>query len=278
MKLRSVLFAPASDTEMALKLPRSGPDGVVLDVEDGVAPQHKAQARINVATIVGALRSQEPTLSIFVRVNALASQWFADDIRALDPWITGVMVPKIESIDDVIAVSEALVHHTGRAWPLFAGIETVRGVRRCDEIASAQHVVAVYFGAEDYIADLGGVRTALGLEVLVPRTNVAVAARIAGIAALDQIVPAINDAAQFNADAALGRSLGYRGKLCIHPAQVPLANAAFAPTPNELDRARRLIDAYEQARSDGRGVVSFEGTMIDEPLVIQARNVIASGE
>jgi citrate lyase subunit beta / citryl-CoA lyase len=278
MKLRSVLFAPASNPEMALKLPRSGPDAVVIDLEDALPPSQKARARSDASMVVGQLRSAHPTLPIFVRVNALATQWFQEDVRALDPWITGVMVPKIESTDDVIAVSEALTHLTGRAWPLFVGLETVRGVRRCDEIAAAHNVIAVYFGAEDYIADLGGVRTPLGLEVLIARTNVAVAARMAGIAALDQIVPSINDVDQFAADSAVGRSLGYRGKLCIHPSQVALANAAFSPSEQELDRAHRLLAAYQEAQHGGRGVVTFEGLMIDEPLVTQARNVIASGQ
>jgi citrate lyase subunit beta/citryl-CoA lyase len=114
--------------------------------------------------------------------------------------------------------------------------------------------------------------------VLYARSCVALAARIAGVLAIDQVVTAFGDDAGFLEDAALGRSLGYGGKLCIHPAQVPLANRAFSPSPEEVDRARRLLAAYEAAATRGEAAIDFEGQMVDEPLARHARAVLAANE
>jgi citrate lyase subunit beta/citryl-CoA lyase len=137
-------------------------------------------------------------------------------------------------------------------------------------------VVVAYFGAEDYIADLGGVRTLGSTEVLYARSRVALAARLAGVLAVDQVVTRLDADDHFLTDAAEGRALGYRGKLCIHPAQVALAHRAFSPSPEELDRARRLVAAYEDAMARGEAAIAFEGQMVDEPLARHARAVIAA--
>jgi citrate lyase subunit beta/citryl-CoA lyase len=160
---------------------------------------------------------------------------------------------------------------------VLAGLETVLAVLDARQLLAAPAVTACYFGAEDYVADLGGVRTIDNLEVLVPRSRVAMAARLAGVMALDQIVPDIADGARFSRDAAQGRSLGFAGKMCIHPAQVPWANAAFSSSAAEMDRARRVLAAAVDAEASGHGVFAFEGQMIDEPLLRQARSVLARG-
>ena len=131
-------------------------------------------------------------------------------------------------------------------------------------------VAGAYFGAEDFIADMGGVRTASSTEVVYARSRVALAARVAGVLAIDQVVTHFGDEDGFLADAARGTPLGYRGKLCIHPAQVTLANRAFSPSPEEIDRARRLLAAYEDAAARGEAAIAFEGQMVDEPLARHA--------
>jgi citrate lyase subunit beta/citryl-CoA lyase len=141
-------------------------------------------------------------------------------------------------------------------------------------------VIAGYFGAEDFIADMGGVRTDGNHEVAVPRSNVALAARLAGVPVVDQIVSDFRNDARFTREAAEARALGYAGKLCIHPGQVAMANGAFVPAPDEVERARRLLAAYERASADGIAAIDFDGQMVDEPLATQARRVIelADGE
>ena len=276
-RLRSLLFAPASRPDVLAKLPRSGPDGVVLDLEDAVPPAAKAEARVHAATVGPALAAEHPDLAVTVRVNALPTTFFAHDLEALTPGLAAVVVPKLESATQVAEVRAELARRGLADLPIIAGIETVPGVVRAEEVLAAPGVVAGYFGAEDYVLDLGGIRTEASTETLYARSRVAIAARMAGVTVLDQVVTSLSDEDRFASDAAVGRSLGYRGKLCIHPAQVPWANAAFSPSAAELDRARRLLEAYDAAVAQGRASISFEGQMVDEPLARQARAVLAAG-
>jgi citrate lyase subunit beta/citryl-CoA lyase len=265
VRLRSLLFAPGNKGEVLAKLPRSGPDGVVLDLEDAVPGAAKAEARSVVAEVAPTLVAEHPGLAVFVRINAVPSEWFDDDVAALPDGLTGIVVPKLESAEQVAALPDL---------PIVAGIETAAGVARAEQVFAGDRVVAGYFGAEDFIADMGGVRTAEGTEVLYARSQVALAARLTGTLAVDQVVTDLRDEARFQADAALGRSLGYRGKLCIHPAQVAWAHAAFSPSADELDRARRLLAAYEEAKVSGSAAIAFEGQMVDEPLARQAQALL----
>jgi citrate lyase subunit beta/citryl-CoA lyase len=133
---------------------------------------------------------------------------------------------------------------------------------------------ALAFGAEDFITSIGGRRTPEGLEVLYARSRVVLAAGLCGLQALDQVFTAIRDDAAFRRDAEAGRQLGYGGKLCITPRQVEMSNEVFSPSAEEIDRSRRLVHAYEAAQLDGRGVIEFEGSMVDEPLLKRARAVL----
>jgi citrate lyase subunit beta/citryl-CoA lyase len=278
-RLRSLLFAPANRPDVLAKLPRSGPDGVVIDLEDAVPAGGKPDARVHARRVGAALAADHPGIAVYVRVNAVPSEWFADDVDdGLVGALHGVVVPKLESPEQVDAVAAALGKQSLEHLAVVAGVETAMGVAHADEVASHPAVAAVYFGAEDYVADLGGIRTETNLEVLYARSRVALAARIAGVHALDQVVTALDDAERFLRDAAEGRALGYRGKLCIHPAQVPLANQAFSASHAELDRARRLVAAYDAATARGVAAIAFEGQMVDEPLARQARAVLASAD
>ncbi len=274
MRLRSLLFAPGNKAEVLAKLPRSGPDGVVLDLEDAVPADAKAEARTVVAEVAPTLIAEHPDLAVFVRINAVPSEWFADDLTAVGPEITGVVVPKLESADQVATVLGQLPE----GLVVVAGLETAAGVARAEEVLAHDRVPVGYFGAEDFIADMGGVRTAEGTEVLFARSAVALAARLTGTLALDQVVTDLQDEGRFRADAAVGRSLGYRGKLCIHPAQVAWAHESFSPSAAEVDRARRLLDAYGRAKAAGSAAIAFEGQMVDEPLARQAQALLDAAD
>jgi len=276
-RLRSLLFAPASRPDVLAKLPRSGPDGVVLDLEDAVPAAGKADARVHARDVGARLATEHPDLGVFVRVNAVPTEWFDDDLRALTPAHTGVVVPKVETAMQVDDTARRLGDLGLERTEIVAGIETVLGVEQVRELLIPP-VTAVYFGAEDYVADLGGVRTESNAEVLYARSRVALAARIAGVHALDQVVTGFGDDDRFLSDAAQGRALGYRGKLCIHPSQVPLANGAFSPSAEEVERARRLVAAYDEASARGEAAIAFEGQMVDEPLARQARAVLAAAD
>ena len=163
----------------------------------------------------------------------------------------------------------------GLLLPILAGLETGAGVWNAREIMEVPEVAWAYFGAEDYTTDLGGKRTPGGLEVLYARSRVALAARLTGVAALDIVVTALNDPETFRADAEQGRALGYSGKLCIHPAQVALAHEHFGPTEADRARARALLDAAAAASQRGHGAFSFEGQMVDEPMLAKARALLS---
>ncbi|MDE0614798.1 MAG: CoA ester lyase [bacterium] len=274
-RLRSLLFAPASRPDMCAKLPRSGPDGVVLDLEDAVAPAAKAEARSQARATAAELRRLHPDLAIFVRVNPPDTEWFADDVaESLAEGLTGVVVPKLENAAQVDAVQRALAQADRDHLRLLAGIETAAGVAQVAEVLEQPSVHIAYFGAEDFITDMGGVRTDDGFEVLYARSQVALAARLAGVPVLDQVVTAFGNDERFLADAAVGRSIGYSGKLCIHPAQVPLANRSFSPSPEERERAQALLAVWDAAQARGEASVAFEGQMIDEPLARRARALL----
>jgi citrate lyase subunit beta/citryl-CoA lyase len=252
---RSLLFVPANKPELAAKAPRSAPDAVVLDLEDAVPAAAKAEARAMAREAAAELAGVVP---VCVRVNPPGTPWFVDDVAGLPDGIAAVVVPKLAAPVDV-------------GHPVVAGIETVRGVLDARD-ALGGDVVACYFGAEDYVADLGGVRTASNDEVATARAMVAMAARVAGVPALDMVTIDFKDGDRFTAEAREARALGYAGKLCIHPAQVALAHDAFRPSDDEVDWAERLLAAFDATAGE---TIAFEGQMVDEVVAARARAILA---
>ncbi|MGP0031646.1 MAG: HpcH/HpaI aldolase/citrate lyase family protein [Acidimicrobiales bacterium] len=261
---RSVLFVPGNRPDLAAKAARSEPDLVVLDLEDAVPSQDKEQARV---TVGEAARRLAGIVPVCVRVNPPTTSWFAEDVAALPPALAAVVVPKLESTAQLEGVADALGER-----PVIAGLETVRGVADARDVLRGP-VTACYFGAEDYVADLGGVRTEGNAEIAYARASVAIAARLWGIPALDLVTLEYGNADRFLREAHEARALGYAGKLCIHPAQVPLANSAFNPSAAEVDWAQRLLAAFHDA---GGATISFEGQMVDEVVATRARAILGT--
>jgi citrate lyase subunit beta/citryl-CoA lyase len=276
-RLRSTLFAPANRPDLAAKMPRSNPDAVILDLEDGTPPSAKVQARGQARQAAFDLRDQSGYQGlILLRVNSPDSALFDDDLGAYASGpFNGVVVPKTETATQVLGVEAKLTELGARDRAIVWGIESVRGVvDAVPALGASKQGIAAYFGAEDYIADLGGRRTARGEETFFARTQVAMACRLAGLVAIDQVVTAIKDAEQFEADAQFALDVGFGGKMCVHPSQVALCHALFTPPPETVDRAKRLLACYDKALEEGRATANFEGQMIDGPLVAQARQVL----
>lgn len=279
------MFAPANQPALVAKLPRSAPDVVVLDLEDAVPAPNKYEARAAAVDAIASLGALKGAPLIAVRVNAVRTSWFDDDVAAVvAAGVGAIMVPKLESVDDVrrlhAAVAAAGTAATGApaAAPLLvAGIETARGVADARTYLT-DGFAACYFGAEDYVADMGGERTSSNDEVRFARGYVALAARVCGVAALDIVTADISDAERFEREAAEARALGYAGKLCIHPRQVALARGAFTPAGPQVDRARRVLAAWAEANARGVGAIAFEGQLIDEPMATRARAVLSAVE
>lgn len=270
-RLRSLLFAPGNRPDYFSRLVTSGADGIVLDQEDAVPAVAKRDAREEARRALPSLVRELGAARVFVRVNGPKTAWFQDDLNALRGAGCGVVVPKLESLDDLsttgwLAQVEVVV-----------GIETVAAVEAATGLCHAP-VTAAYFGAEDLVADLGGRRTEAGLEVLYARTRVAFAARLGGVRAIDQVVIDFEDDVRFRREADEARSLGYAGKLCIHPRQVALANDVFTPSGEEVEMNRRLVEAFERAEREGRGVIDFEGRMVDQPVYQRAIAVLRAAE
>jgi citrate lyase subunit beta / citryl-CoA lyase len=246
---RSLLFVPGGRAEIIAKAPRSGPDAIVVDLEDAVAADDKDAAR---RTATENLPDVEAL--VLVRVNGPETPWYDDDVAAVAATSAGVVLPKYEDRAQLRALRDVV----GPDRPVIVGLETVRGVARCRDLLADGGVLAAYFGAEDFIASVGGRRTASSHEVLFARSEVLLAARLGGVGALDQTVVNVRDTELCRTDAAAGRDLGYDGKICIHPAQVEIAHEVFTPSEAEVDHARKVVEA---GRS-GVGVV--DGEMVDD--------------
>ena len=274
--LRSLLFAPGNRADVLAKLPRSTPSAAVIDLEDAVPPDRKVEARAIAHQVAPGLVDK---VHLFVRINAPDTDHFAVDVAdGLPAGLTGVAVPKLESVAAVDAVAAALDAAGHPDLPIVAGLETVAGVVDARTVTTHPRVRWCYFGAEDYIADLGGVRTLGNHEVAVARAQVAQAAHLGGIQAIDMVVADFGDDDRFRREAIEARTLGFSGKLCIHPSQVPIATEAFRPSAHELAWATAVAEAYDAALATGDASIAVNGEMVDEPVARRARALLAAAD
>lgn len=276
-RLRAALFVPAVRPDFIEKLPTRGADAAIIDCEDATPIGAKGEGRTNARALAPQIAATG--LPVYVRINGQTTEWFEADVaEGLAPELAGVVVPMVETVEGLHRVVAALGAAGLDHLAIIAGLETARGVASAPELLSHPSVQAAYFGAEDYMADLGGERTESNAEVLMARQQVVQAARLSGVVALDQVVTNFRDGDRFAHEAAEARSFGFGGKLCIHPDQVPLALEAFTPSPEAVARAERLLAAYEAATSIGLAAIDFEGQMVDEPVAQQARRVLSLAE
>lgn len=274
MRARSLLFGPAQRVDFVPKFVASGADIGCLDLEDATPVSAKAEARAALADSCPG-DGDLATMRLFVRVNAIEFGQLEEDLAAASAAkASGVIAPKVESASDVTEIRAAMASARLGSAALLAGIESGLGVHRAVEIAQSD-VDLLYFGAEDYITDLGGVRTESNAEVLMARSHVALAARMGNVTALDQVVVDFGDDERFVREAGDARAMGFGGKMCIHPSQVPLANVAFTPTEAEVAWAQGVLDAATEAAAEGVGVFSYEGTMVDAPIISRAQQILA---
>jgi citrate lyase subunit beta/citryl-CoA lyase len=266
-RVRSLLFMPGTRADMIAKIPRIGPDVAAIDLEDAVAPADKDRARATAAAAIDELGDAPAT--ILVRVNPVGSPWFAADVAAAARCAAvGIIVPKLSRSQDLHELRQALAENSWTDALVVAGIETALGVADARPLL-AGGLAGAYFGAEDYIADVGGQRTSAGTEVLYARSQVCLAAYLAGVPSIDEAVVGLGDDEYFVADARAGRAIGYQGKICIHPRQVELAHQVFTPTAEEVSHAEAVLAAGEA----GVGVV--DGQMVDSVHVKMAQSVLA---
>jgi len=268
--LRSLLFVPGVRPDRFAKAEASGADAVVFDLEDSVEAGRKAEARRAVAIYLAGPR--QGAVARVIRINGAATPFFDDDLAFLGTLdaVDAVMLPKTESARVIERVSRSAPGRT--VIPL---IETARAVLDALAIVSADAAIpALVFGGEDLTAQLAIARTIDGEELLFARSQVVLAAAAIDADAIDGIVAQIGNADVLRADAMRARALGYRGKLAIHPTQVPVINRVFDPSPDEIANAQQIVNAYESAAARGEGVLRLGDQMIDMPVVTRARRLL----
>lgn len=256
----SYLFVPATRSDRVEKARRSAADEVIVDLEDAVAAEDKAAAR-------DALAHLPLGRPVHVRVNAPSTSFHDADLRAVAglAWVSAVVVPKVESADDVGAVAAALPS----VMPVIALVETARGIVEVDSIASSA-VARLMLGSADYLADIDAHPSSQALAY--PRSRLVVASRASRLPPpVDGPTLATDDDDLVRCDAEEARALGLGGKLCIHPAQLAVVNQVFRPSDEQRRWASAVLAA---ADAHGGGVFAFEGTMVDEPVLVRARRLL----
>ncbi|WP_421708088.1 HpcH/HpaI aldolase/citrate lyase family protein [Algihabitans sp.] len=273
---RSVLYMPGSNTR-ALEKGRAIPaDALILDLEDAVAPDAKQQARANIVAALG--EGGYGRREIIVRVNGLDSPWGRDDIAAIAPTAAdAILIPKVESADLVQEV-ERLMVAAGAAdtMGIMCMMETPLGILEAASIAGASsRLTCLVMGTSDLVKDLNAKHTPERLPVLTSLSLCVLAARAQGLAVVDGVHLDLNDSEGFEAQCRQGRDLGMDGKTLIHPKTVAAANAAFAPSDDDVAQAKRIIEAHAEATRAGQGVVVLDGKLIENLHVEDAERTVA---
>jgi citrate lyase subunit beta/citryl-CoA lyase len=274
---RSRLYLPGNEPKFFVNAGLHSPDGIILDLEDSVAPSEKDAAQLLVRN---ALRSVDfYGAERMVRINQLPKG--LDDLKFIVPNnVNVILVPKCESAEQIHQLEKVVEklkkqHKVENPIYFMPIIESALGVIKAYEIASAsKNNCALAIGLEDYTADIGTQRTNEGRESIFARQMLVNAAKAASIQAIDTVFSDVADMEALRQSVIEAKSLGFEGKGCIHPRQIKVVHEAFAPTTDEIEKAKKIVQAFEEAEKKGLGVVSLGSKMIDPPVVKRAQNTI----
>ena len=259
-------------------------DCLVYDLEDSVSAGEKDAARL---LVYHAVKEQRPKGKyILIRVNGLYSKELDEDLEAaVRAQPDAIRIPKVEYASEVKRVDEKITAIEKKAGlpeggiKIWCNIESYLGVMNAQEIASASpRVVAMALGAEDFTASMNAQRTKPGWEIFYARNAVLIACRAAGISAQDAVFSDLNDEEGLKRDLEMTRTLGFDGKTCVHPRQIDTVNACFTPTAKEIRNAQRVLEALEEAARKRTGVCVLDGSMVDKPMELRARAVLAKAK
>lgn len=282
--VRSMLFTPGNRLDMLGKAVHSGTDAVIVDLEDSVAVDNKPEARQNLAHL------PESPVPYFVRTNAVETGLLWDDLVAAGPAnVAGVIIPKAESpvtisqIDGALTVLELISDKPAGSLTLIPLIESGLGVRLTYEMATASdRVECVMFGGGeqgDLVADLGVEWTPEGTGLMQARSQVLLSSRAAGVPyPMEAVFMDFRNPEGLRVECELARTLGYIGKVAIHPAQIPIINDVFTPSPEVVDYQKKVLAAFEEAEANGQASIAVDGKMVDYAVARVARTIIARAE
>ncbi len=271
---RSALYMPASNARAIAKARTLDCDVVILDLEDAVAPDEKAAARGRVVEAVreGGFGGRE----LVVRVSGLGTPWFTDDVAAVRAiGLAAVLVPKVSSVADLTAVRAALGEGGPPIWAMIETCAAILALPTLTAAAAETGLTALIAGTNDLAKEM---RCRLGTDrmPLIPALAATVmAARAAGIVALDGVCNALDDTTRFAAECAQGAMLGFDGKTLIHPSQIDIANAGFGPSEEELAWARKVVAAFEDAENADKGAIRLDGQMVERLHLVEAEAMLA---
>jgi citrate lyase subunit beta/citryl-CoA lyase len=276
---RSVLYMPGANDKALEKAKGLSCDAIILDTEDSVAPNMKAEARGKVAAAVASGEYGERELTI--RTNSIETEWFEDDVRsASEVGPSGIVVPKVSSADDVRRI-ESLMEAAGapdhtRIWAM---LETPAAViNAVDIVTCSERLAVLVMGTNDLAKELHAALVPGRAPLLYGLAACVNAARYGGKVILDGVFNDIKNPEGFEAECRQGADLGFDGKTLIHPTQLDAANAAFAPSEAEVEHARRVIEAFEQGLAEGKGVIQLDGKMIENLHVDNARRAVSMAD
>ena len=275
-----MLFLPGNTPNMLINGDTLGADSIILDLEDAVSPDEKDAARVLVRNTLKYLKND--TCEIIVRINPLETEYWKSDLEEVIPYGPSLIMPtKVSGGDDVRQVAEYMTEVERRAGMkegsvgILPLIETALGVEKAFEIASAdKRVAGIFLGGEDLTADLHCKRTKEGNEIFYSRSRIVCAARACGVEAYDTPFTDVEDMEGLRKDTELAKSLGFSGKAVISPRHVERVNEVFSPTETEIRYAHDVMDAIEEGKRQGKGVISLRGKMVDAPIVKRAMQVL----
>ncbi|HAE08448.1 MAG: citrate (pro-3S)-lyase subunit beta [Prevotella sp.] len=276
---RTMMFVPGNNPGMMQDAFIYGPDSIMLDLEDSVTMAEKDTARL---LVYNALKTIDyGTTEMVVRVNPLSTPYGKKDIEAVvKAGVDVVRMPKTETADEVremeaeIERVEKEIGCLGRT-KIMAAIESALGVVNAYAIATAsKRMMGIALGAEDYCANLKTQRTPEGIELLLARQTIVVAARAAGIDALDTVYSNLNDMETFRKEVEQIHKMGFDGKSIINPRQIDIVNEVFTPSQKAIDKAMAVVGAIKEAEKRGSGVIALNGKMVDRPVVLRAQRTI----
>ena len=277
---RTMMFVPGNNPGMIKDAGIFGADSIMFDLEDSVSLTQKDVARM---LVFQALQTIDyGSTELVCRINDPHSEWGRADVFAVvRAGIDVIRLPKTETAQDIVDVEEIIVeaeHHFGIAegtTHMMAAIESARGVLNAPAIATASdRLIGIALGAEDYVTDMKTHRYPDGQELFFARSMILHAARAAGIAAFDTVYSNVDDEAGFRHEVELIHELGFDGKSCINPRQIPVVNEIYRPSDKEIDNAQQVLAAIEEAHAKGSGVISLHGKMVDKPVVARAERTM----
>ena len=272
---RSVLYMPGANTRALEKAKSLPADSLILDLEDAVAPDAKAQARENIrAALVTGFGHREAV----VRINGLNTQWGLDDLKAFaDTKADAILLPKVESASQIREVASLLKQfNPASTMKIWAMIETPLAIFKLPEIASSHPMLeALVLGTSDLVKDLHARHTPNRVESQTALSLSVLAARAHQLCVLDGVHLSLDDEDGLRQSCIQGRDMGFDGKTLIHPSQIAFANQIFGPSPEEIDEARQRITAYEAAISSGAGIAVLHGKLVEELHIQDAKRILA---